>query len=215
MPLKRDVIPLLDELDSVGTLTGAANTVLITDGRLSGFNTDVYGIVRAFSDAGVNHLDTVQILGGGATAASAIVAMRELGARRITASVRSIARAADLVALGRAGGVDIVVSELGSDDQATDVPDAVISTLPGHAEHAVTFSSALRESAVLFDVAYDPWPSTLAESWTDAGGTVISGLEMLINQAVAQVRIFVNADAAVPLDREADVLAAMRAAVGA
>ena len=215
MPLKRDVIPLLDELDSVGTLTGAANTVLITDGRLSGFNTDVYGIVRAFSDAGVDHLDKVQILGGGATAASAIVAMRELGARRITVSVRSIARAADLVALGRAGGVDIVVSELGSDDQATDVPDAVISTLPGHAEHAVTFSSALRESAVLFDVAYDPWPSTLAESWTDAGGTVISGLEMLINQAVAQVRIFVNADAAVPLDREADVLAAMRAAVGA
>lgn len=215
MPLKRDVIPLLDELDSVGTLTGAANTVLITDGRLSGFNTDVYGIVRAFSDAGVDHLDTVQILGGGATAASAIVAMRELGARRITVSVRSIARAADLVALGRAGGVDIVVSELGSDDQTTDVPDAVISTLPGHAEHAVTFSSALRESAVLFDVAYDPWPSTLAESWTDAGGTVISGLEMLINQAVAQVRIFVNADAAVPLDREADVLAAMRAAVGA
>jgi len=215
MPLKRDVIPLLDELDSVGTLTGAANTVLITDGRLSGFNTDVYGIVRAFSDAGVDHLDKVQILGGGATAASAIVAMRELGARRITVSVRSIARAADLVALGRAGGVDIVVSELGSDDQATDVPDAVISTLPGHAEHAVTFSSALRESAVLFDVAYDPWPSTLAESWTDAGGAVISGLEMLINQAVAQVRIFVNADAAVPLDREADVLAAMRAAVGA
>jgi len=189
--------------------------VLITDGRLSGFNTDVYGIVCAFSDAGVDHLDTVQILGGGATAASAIVAMRELGARRITVSVRSIARAADLVALGRAGGVDIVVSELGSDDQATHVPDAVISTLPGHAEHAVTFSSALRESAVLFDVAYDPWPSTLAEAWTDAGGTVISGLEMLINQAVAQVRIFVNADAAVPLDREADVLAAMRAAVGA
>jgi len=215
MPLKRDVIPILDELDSIGTLTGAANTVLITDGRLSGFNTDVYGIVRAFSDAGVDHLDNVQILGGGATAASAIVAMRELGARRITVSVRSVARAADLVALGRAGGVDIVVSELGPDDQTTDVPDAVISTLPGHAEHAVTFSSALRESAVLFDVAYDPWPSTLAEAWTDAGGTVISGLEMLINQAVAQVRIFVNADAAVPLDREADVLAAMRAAVGA
>ena len=215
MPLKRDVIPILDELDSIGTLTGAANTVLITDGRLSGFNTDVYGIVRAFSDAGVDHLDNVQILGGGATAASAIVAMRELGARRITVSVRSIARAADLVALGRAGGVDIVVSELGPDDQTTDVPDAVISTLPGHAEHAVTFSSALRESAVLFDVAYDPWPSILATPWIAAGGAVIPGIDMLIHQALIQVRVFVNGSPDMLLDNELAVLDAMRASLDA
>ena len=215
MPLKRDVLPLLDEIDSVATITGAANTVLYSDGRRLGFNTDVYGIVRAFSDAGIDHLETVQILGGGATAASVIVAMRELGARRITVSVRSVERSADLVDLGAAGGVEIVVRELGVQDRSLIVPDAVVSTLPGHAEHGLKFPGAVRESAVLFDVAYDPWPSTLATSWAEVGGTVISGVEMLINQALAQVRIFVNGDAATPLDRESDVLAAMRAAVGA
>jgi shikimate dehydrogenase len=63
---------------------------------------------------------------------------------------------------------------------------------------------------VLFDVAYDPWPSSLASQWL---GTVISGLDMLTLQALAQVRVFVNGDPEATLDNEPAVLAAMRRAV--
>ena len=50
MPLKRDILPLLDSVDDIATLTGAVNTVLLADDRRSGFNTDVYGIERALLD---------------------------------------------------------------------------------------------------------------------------------------------------------------------
>jgi shikimate dehydrogenase len=67
---------------------------------------------------------------------------------------------------------------------------------------------------VLLDVAYDPWPSELATSWTSVGGTVVSGLAMLLHQAIAQVRIFVTGEEDGELPHEDDVVAAMRSAVG-
>ena len=218
MPLKRDVLPLLDAVDSTALLTGGANTVLFDrhHGALSlrGFNTDVYGVTEAFREAGVDRLGSVQILGGGATAASALVAARELGADRVLVSVREPARAADLLALGRSLGAEVVVSRLGEPHGVFGIPDAIVSTIPGHSETGFEFPEAVRRDSVLFDVAYDPWPSTFAASWLAAGGTVISGLEMLLHQALAQVRVFVGGapDASVP--DEPRVLAAMRASIG-
>jgi shikimate dehydrogenase len=210
MPLKRDVVPLLDSIDATGAITGAANTVLFDHDRLHGFNTDVYGVTEAFREAGIDSLKTVQVLGGGATAASVIVAVRELGAERVTVAVRDPSRAAALVDLGERVGAEVVVRRLGVSDRSLVVPDAIISTLPGHTGVDLAFAEAVRERAVLFDVAYDPWPSAFATSWLDAGGVVISGLEMLLHQAVAQVRTFVNGAPDAALPREPEVLAAMR-----
>jgi shikimate dehydrogenase len=67
---------------------------------------------------------------------------------------------------------------------------------------------------VLLDVAYDPWPSPLAAAWLEVGGTVVPGIEMLVNQALVQVRIFVHGDPLRALPTEASVLTAMRRAVG-
>ncbi|GAB3606376.1 shikimate dehydrogenase [Conyzicola nivalis] len=217
MPLKRDVLPLLDWADDTATLTRAANTVLFDRStgalQLRGYNTDVYGVTEAFREAGVGGLDSVEILGGGATAASALVAAGELGASRAIVSVRTPAKAADLVALGELLGVEVAVRQFGAPDRPFAVPDAVVSTIPGHGAHGLAFAEPIRAASVLFDVAYDPWPSELAASWLAAGGTVISGLEMLLHQAVAQIRIFVNGAPDATLPGEDDVLAAMRAAV--
>lgn len=207
MPLKREVLPLLDVVSATAELTGGANTVLIGD-ELRGFNTDVFGITEAFRSNGIRSMTTAQIVGGGATAASALVAVHELGAREVTLTVRDSAKTASLVALASALEIDLVVAAT-----ARTVPDAVISTLPGHSEHGFSFDAATRESSVLLDVAYDPWPSALAGEWL--GGSVISGIEMLTLQALAQVRVFVHGDPEVPLDREDGVLAAMRSAVSA
>jgi len=212
MPLKRDVLPLLDEIDPVAQLTGGANTVLFDAGRRRGFNTDVFGIVEAFRAAGVERVATAQILGGGATAASAIVALASLGALGVLVSVRDPRKVSSLVEIGELLGVDVVVRRL--DEGSFGIPDTVVSTLPGHSEYQFERASEVRESAVLFDVAYDPWPSALAQQWSAVGGTVVSGIEMLVLQALAQVRVFVNGHPDAVLDDEPAVLAAMRAAVG-
>lgn len=206
MPLKRDVLPLLTAADALVDQTGGANTVLLRDG-VSGFNTDVYGITEAFRTNGVANLKRVQILGGGATAASALAAVGQLGASHVQVGLRDPAKGAALGELASALGVELVVGSL--DEVAIDV-DAVISTLPGHADYEITIPDAVRETAVLFDVAYDPWPSRLAAGW---GPRVISGLDMLTLQALAQVRVFLNGSPDATLPGEPAVLAAMQRAV--
>jgi shikimate dehydrogenase len=89
--------------------------------------------------------------------------------------------------------------------------DAVISTLPNGAAAEVAVDPDTVADATLFDVAYSPWPTPLAAAWT--GESVIGGLEMLVLQALAQVRIFVHGDPDLKLDRDEEVLAAMRSAV--
>jgi shikimate dehydrogenase len=214
MPHKRVVLPLLDEVDAVAERVGAANTVLFDGGRRLGFNTDVAGIVRAFADHGVTSLERVQLLGGGATAASALAAVVQLGASSVLVSVRDPERARELETLAAALGVELLLRPFGAIVEALPAPDAVVSTLPGGVAVDLTFPAALRAASVLLDVAYEPWPSALAAAWREQGGTVVSGLEMLLHQAVAQVRVFVGGDPDRALDRETEVVAAMRSAVG-
>ena len=217
MPLKQEVIPLLTGLDRMATLTGAANTVLL--GRsdagptLTGFNTDVTGLVRALADAGVTRATHVTLLGAGATAASALVAAAELGAESVDVVVRTPSKAGPLIELGHGVGVAVTVANLTSLGSPERQSDLVISTLPGGPVLAAEFPAELRSRAVLFDVSYSPWPSSLARSWQAAGGTVCSGLGMLLHQALIQVRIFVSGDPFEPLPREDEVLQAMRGAL--
>ncbi|WP_167045799.1 shikimate dehydrogenase [Salinibacterium sp. ZJ454] len=212
MPLKQQVLPLLDRVDELATLTGAANTLLYTDGGRLGFNTDVFGITEPLRSAGLDSVESGVILGAGATAASALVALSQLGADTVTVAARSPQKAFHLVDLGLRVGVRVDVREL-ADVAALDA-DVVVSTLPNGATVSLDFAERVRQSAVLFDVAYKPWPTGLATAWYQAEGTVVPGIEMLIGQALLQVRIFVQGDASTPLPDEATVHAAMRAAVG-
>lgn len=209
MPLKKHILPLLTTVDPFTELTGAANTVLFDGADRRGFNTDVIGIVDSFRAAGVAGVDTAVILGGGATAASALVALSQLGATAVTIAVRSPDRIGQLVALAEQLEITLAVTAL--DDLGSAVnADAVVSTLPNDTD----FSLEPITDAVLFDVAYEPWPSVLASAWLSAGNTVVPGIEMLVRQALAQVRIFVGATPDAELPDEAAVFAAMRASVG-
>jgi len=221
MPFKHEALPLVSDADRVAQATGAANTLLLGDPAggggprpVSGFNTDVAGIVRALADAGITAVSSVVVLGAGATAASAVMAAAELGAEWVELLVRTPAKAAPLVGLGRSLGVVVIVSDLGSVPAADRTADLVISTLPGGTSLGVEFPAALRTTAALLDVTYAPWPSALAASWRDAGGTVLSGLGMLLHQALIQVRVFVGGDPFAPLPDEDAVLQAMRDALG-
>ena len=209
MPLKQDVLPLLDEIDELAVLTGAANTVLFAEGARLGFNTDIGGIVRALGEAGLERVGTGVLIGGGATAASALVAMAELGATTVHLLLRRPEAAEPLGALGRRLGLVVLVSPLAGLARLADA-ELVVSTVPGGTDLGVAASEALMQRATLLDVAYSPWPTTLAAQWLAAGGTVVHGLGMLLHQALLQVRIFVAGDPFAALPDEAAVLDVMR-----
>lgn len=215
MPLKYELVRLADRCDALVEQTGVANTLLLeaVEGASKPvkavFNTDVFGIVRAMDEAQLPAPRHVLILGGGATAASAIAAVADRGAIAVTIAVRNPARAASLVEMGHRVGSMVEIIDLAKLAEPLRT-DLVVSTLPGGAELDVEISSNVRSRAPLFDVAYHPWPSSLAQQWLDVGGSAIPGHGMLLHQALMQIRIFLRGDPFAELPREGQVLAAMR-----
>lgn len=212
MPLKPEALAIADEVERLAERAGAVNTLLLADdGCRLGFNTDIGGIVRALADSGVLAIRHGVLVGGGATAASALIAMAELGALGVEVCVRHPGRAASVVELGHAMGLVVDVRPLARLAEA-EPSDLVISTVPGGTDLGIAPSDEL-VAAPLLDVAYAPWPTALASAWSERGGRVAHGLDMLVHQALLQVRIFVNGDPFAELPDEGAVLDVMRRSV--
>ncbi|HWH97641.1 MAG TPA: shikimate dehydrogenase [Pseudolysinimonas sp.] len=210
MPLKREVLPMLVARTEVVDMAEAANTVLLGPDGARGFNTDIAGIVGALADHGVSDVDTVHVIGTGNTAASAFLAASRLGASRVLISGRSLDGIAALERLGDRLGVHTEWRLYGSDVPVRS--DLVINTLPGDIDPEDDPDADLGE--VLMEVPYDPWPTPRAARWAQRDGRVVSGLEMLLHQAIEQVRIFVTGVEGGELADEDDVIDAMRESVG-
>jgi len=186
MPLKRAVIPLLDEVSETAASVEAVNTVVFTeDGRRVGDNTDIPGMVAALRERGIEQVDSAAILGAGATASSALAALARICTGEVVAYVRSEARAAEMREWGERLDVEVRTADWADAARALHAP-IVIATTPAGATDAL--SSAVPERpATLFDVLYDPWPTELAARWSAYGGAVVGGLDLLVHQAVLQV----------------------------
>ncbi|WP_069761457.1 shikimate dehydrogenase [Streptomyces sp. LUP47B] len=186
MPLKRAVIPLLDEISETAASVEAVNTVVFAeDGRRLGDNTDIPGMVAALRERGIEQVDSAAILGAGATASSALAALARICTGEVVAYVRSEARAAEMRQWGERLDVEVRTADWADAAQALDAP-LVIATTPAGATDALAHAVPQRPAA-LFDVLYDPWPTELAARWSMIGGAVVSGLDLLVHQAVLQV----------------------------
>lgn len=231
MPLKEEAHRIASVLDPVAEESGVVNTLLrIASGvdgvpRWAGFNTDVAGLAAAIRDAGLDATSTI-VIGSGATAVSAILAARRLGARHVEVVARNVDAIGELVArfaetlepgsaeaLHVSGTVlrhaELALLAAAHPDPRVSEPTLVISTLPGPAGRDLELPVELTRTP-LFDVAYDPWPSPLAERWRAAGGGAHPGTAMLVEQAVIQIRVFANGDPGSPLADEDRVRDAMQ-----
>ncbi|MGH3881998.1 MAG: shikimate dehydrogenase [Pseudonocardiaceae bacterium] len=203
MPLKRAALTVADEVSPLARAVGAVNTLVLGQpgGRSRAENTDVAGILTALREAGLDRVGAAVILGAGGTAQAALAALRELGEAAPTVLVRDPARTADLRAAADRLGVRPTISG-GLPDRAVPEADVVISTLPPGAADAI---SPQRWSArpVVLDVVYTPWPTPLAAAALGAGCRIVSGLAVLLHQAVAQVELMTGRGAPVAAMRQA------------
>jgi shikimate dehydrogenase len=214
MPLKGAAHDASAERDAHAALTGAVNTLLLHPAGPRGFNTDVGGIVRALADDGVTAVTAARLIGAGATATSALVALGELGARHVEVVARRPEAVERLRALGQRLGIELGAGSFTAAEYAP-VP-LTIATLPGDAGVAGPVADALAASGgMLLDVVYGRWPTALSAAWEHGGGTARSGLGMLLHQALLQIRVFAHGDTLTPLADEDRVIAAMRAALDA
>jgi shikimate dehydrogenase len=190
MPLKTAVLPLLDEVSPLAGVTGSVNTVLLRDGRRLGDNTDVAGLCLALDRVGGGRGGRAVVLGGGATARSALAALNDR-VNEVVAYVREPARAQALFDVSSALGVRLDVRRWG--DGVDLSADLVVNTTPKGAADVIAVDVPPGPSA-LVEVLYDPRPTALAAAWARAGGRVVDGLVMLVGQAVEQVRLMTAAE---------------------
>jgi shikimate dehydrogenase len=196
MPGKFAALQFADERTPRAELVGSANTLVRSRSGWRADNTDIDGVTGALGSVS----GRAAVFGAGGTAPAVVVGLAELGVQDISVIARNRDKAALLVDLGARLGVAARWIELGT--PLADV-DVIVSTIPADvaAEHADTVAAA----PLLLDAIYDPWPTPLASAVEAAGGQVISGLQMLLNQAFAQVEQFTG----MPAPKEA-----MRAALG-
>ncbi len=200
MPLKRRALDLGGTVTDRARLAGGANTLVLESGAVVlADNTDLPGAAAAVRERYDGPVRAATVLGSGATAASTALAMCDLGARRIRILARSADRAAwaaaAVAAHPSAPTVEVDTLAAGKVDG-----DVVVATIPAEAQdHPLVARCA--EVPVVFEVIYDPWPTPIAAAAGDR--VLVSGLDLLVHQAVLQFQLFTGVPAP---------LAAMRAA---
>ena len=191
MPLKRVALTVADEVSSLARAVGAANTLVFPPGGPAkgrrAENTDAAGLVGALREAGLDHAKQAVILGAGGTAQAALAAVRELGQQSPVVVVRNPARTGELCETAERLGMRPTISGRLFDEPLPDA-DLIISTLPGGAADPLS-STRWNPGTTVLDVVYAPWPTPFAGSALAAGCRVVSGLTVLLHQAVAQVEL--------------------------
>ncbi len=203
MPLKEVALDVADEVAPTAAAIGAANTLVrLPDATWRAENTDAPGMVDALIAAGVSTVERVAVLGAGGTARAALAAARDLGAPGVVVYARRRAAVTELDGVAAELGLDLVGCPW-SDAASAGECDVVLSTVPRGVADALAGSIRWQASAVLFEAVYDPWPTPLAAAAQRAGVQVVSGLDLLLAQAVRQFELFTGVEAPVGAMRDA------------
>lgn len=184
IPHKKNVMRHLDSVDQQASGIGAVNTIYLKRGKLVGTNTDVNGIILPLSKQVKLNRSRVLIVGNGGVAIAAIFGLKQQGAEVVITGrnpqrVKRIARRYDVGAIEfseiRNDYFDVLV-------QATPVgmsPNVKQNLFPGRIP-----------ADVVFDLVYNPLETALLKHASSEGKTVINGVEMFIEQAAEQFRIW-------------------------
>jgi shikimate dehydrogenase len=186
MPLKVACLEVADQVTPLAARAGAGNTLVRTSDGWLADNTDIPGLVMALRPAW-HGWSQAAVLGAGATARSAVLALEALGVTEAHIYARNALRAGQLIDWAReaASGLRLDARDLSTWVDG-DEP-VVLSTLPGGAADPTGLSP---RGGLLFDAVYAGWPTPLAAAANAAGMEVVGGIELLIAQAALQFELF-------------------------
>jgi 3-dehydroquinate dehydratase/shikimate dehydrogenase len=207
MPYKQAVVEHLDNSDVLTQRTGACNTIVRgKDGRLFGFNTDVYGVAAALEPRIALEGARVLVLGAGGAARAAVFGLR--------------AKGADVSILNRTPATGLALAKLADAKtvKRSELPklsfDVIFNATPvgmGADKHTPLEENELNTLWV-FDSVYNPIETRLLKLAQSKGLGTISGTEMFVHQAARQFEIWTGKPA--PIDGMRQVLLRQLGAVG-
>lgn len=196
MPLKEEALRLADVAGEEARLVGCANTLVRSGDGWRAENTDVYGLMTALREAGVTRPPTATVVGSGATARSALLALHLLGVERVQFLVRDRVRPG-AVELAERLGMAATASRYADGPGQWPPAGLVVNTVPAGGTPPVE-GWRHEAGAVVFDVVYAGWPTPWANDWASHHGVAVTrGDGMLLHQAVRQVELMTGRDAPV------------------
>jgi 3-dehydroquinate dehydratase/shikimate dehydrogenase len=189
IPHKQKVMRYLDIIDPLARRIGAVNTVWKKAGKWRGSNTDAEAVTIPLSRKLRLPRSTILLVGNGGAARSAAYALMESGAK-----VSIVGRNPDRVrSLAKACGAEPLLR----DQLNTRKFDAVVHATPlgmyPHSEGCF-FPDAI-PAEVVFDMVYNPLETALTRRAAQQGLTIISGLQMFLEQAARQYETWTGATA--------------------
>ena len=201
MPLKLDAVALADAAADWAVAAGAANVLMMRDEHLVAANTDVGAIATLLSQlhAAKARTGSITLLGNGGAARAALVALKLVGISAVRIQARDLAEATKLAV---EFGLDVGPAPL----TAPIASDGLINATPlGMAGRDCLNCDLHRMPAGgwVFDMVYDPVETPLLKAARDRGLAVVTGLDMLVEQAAASFKLFFDRGA--PRDRDAEL----------
>jgi shikimate dehydrogenase len=189
MPLKEEVLVIAKssdiEIDDLALRIQSVNTLVRKGSGWIATSTDGSGFIKALANAGYDHFNSVLILGAGGTARAVAGALDEI-AEKVAIMGRSVRRNAGIAACFTKVSPEFLTWDDQIDHRKFDL---VVNTTPSGAADLVADNIPSKVEGLLFDVLYKPWPTLIARRWSDGGGTVISGLELLLYQGIDQINL--------------------------
>ena len=187
LPHKETVVPFLDEVDEKARVIGSVNTIINTEGRLKGFNTDVVGIAKALSHTELKNKN-VLVLGAGGVARAIAYHLREAGANMYSHD-RTMLKSVNLCK--KFGGTALEKENLNTVSYDV-ILNATPVGLPPNTEATPIPKKLIRSGATVFDLVYNPLQTTLMREAEEKGAHTISGIIMFLEQALEQERLWLG-----------------------
>lgn len=187
MPFKQAVIPFLDSLDETAQSTGAVNTIVNDGGHLTGYNTDLIGAHIVLASLQPQADESVLILGAGGVARAILVALRQLGYKRVSVANRDVDK---IAALNTIMPCSAVAWEARAQQPVQLLINATSVGMTPAEELMpvdVDFVQGLR---AVMDVVVSPMESRLIACARASGKAVALGYQMSLEQAAAQFTLY-------------------------
>lgn len=196
-PFKEDFARLCDTLDATAETLGAVNTVMFRDGRILGFNTDVYGVAQALQSNGVTLKgNKAVVLGAGGAAKAAVHALISGGAK-VTVANRTAQKAQGIAESMGCGHSTLRPVELRGAFKDAEIVVSAVSTTK-----RIVPRSLLKETMTILEANYTA-ETTLTRDALQKGYRVIDGREWLLFQGAEAFEIFTGRKAPLAIMRKA------------
>ena len=192
IPHKIAVVKYLDEVDDVAKKIGAVNTIVNDNGVLKGYNTDWLGVVIPLEKMTSLKNKAIALLGAGGAARAVAYGVEERGARLVIYN-RTIDKARQLAKEfgGEARSLDAIENVKNADI----IFNATSIGLHPSENETPLDKNLITNQHIVFDAIYVPYKTRLLKEAKQQGARIIHGMEMLLQQGIAQFKLYTNLDA--------------------